>query len=472
MKRIAVCLMLFLYLSSSIITVSANSGPVTWYHYPGISMITIDEDSPITVIKEDLHFDFSEEKENDFTRVGKVSARYTMRNTEAESTVSRMVFPFIRNLWNRDEDQVEVLLDGKPVDYEIYYGKEVEEVYSEDQFKEKVELEDILESVTGERYVPVNFHYEEVGHLYRIQLDSDREEDLHVDASFTLSDRDSRLFTRGNNSYGYDNDTNEFVIGTWLGGEHTSMDIFSLDEEMDIEVKGYASGVEDAPEVKDFTYEIVEEEMSLETYYREFLSADEYISGSVFIPEDHNIYYEVLDEALERERLVTVDHISSLLTKPRYVLIAYEVPFEGLEEKEVEVRYAAMGSMDRSETVEPTYTYEYFLHPAKYWKDFQDLTIRVTPSESYPYIIESNLALTREDDGTYIGTFSTLPEEDLRFTLFEKEEITAMDKVKGNLARNTYLLYFGGAALLGLMTLFLAGLLIRRAVNSSRRKHQ
>ncbi|MBO1265478.1 hypothetical protein J3A84_10585, partial [Proteiniclasticum sp. SCR006] len=42
----------------------------------------------------------------------------------------------------------------------------------------------------------------------------------------------------------------------------------------------------------------------------------------------------------------------------------------------------------------------------------------------------------------------------------KKEEITAMDKVKGNLARNTYLLYFGGAALLGLMTLFLAGLLI------------
>ena len=122
------------------------------------------------------------------------------------------------------------------------------------------------------------------------------------------------------------------------------------------------SGGEDAPEVKDFTYEIVEEEMSLGAYYREFLSTDEYISGSVFIPEDHNIYYEVLDEALERERLVTVDQISSLLTKPRYVLIAYEVPFEGLEEKEVEVRYAAMGSMDRRETVKPTYTYEYFLH--------------------------------------------------------------------------------------------------------------
>ena len=142
-----------------------------------------------------------------------------MRNTEAESTVSRMVFPFIRNLWNRDEDQVEVLLDGKPVDYEIYYGKEVEKVYSEDQFKEKVELEDILESVSGERYVPVNFHYKEVGHLYRNSAGFDRKEDLHVDASFTLSDRDSRLFTRGNNSYGYDNDANEFIIGTWLGGE-------------------------------------------------------------------------------------------------------------------------------------------------------------------------------------------------------------------------------------------------------------
>lgn len=470
MKRITVCLLLFLFLSSGIITVSANSGPVTWYHYPGISMITIDEHSPITVVKEDLHFDFSEEKESDFSRVGKVSALYTMKNSEEVDTVSKMVFPFIRNLWNREEDQVEVLLDGEAIEYEIYYGREVENVHSDDEFKEKVELSDILKSVTREKYVPENYEYDEVGHLYRIHLESDREGNMHVDARFTLSEMDSRLFARGNNSYGFDGETGEFVIGTWMGSEKTYMDIFSLDEEMEIEVRGFENGAEDAPEITDFTFEIHEEEMTLETYYKEFLSADEYISGSVNIPAEDNLYYEVLDEALERERFITTDHISSLLTVPRYVLIAYEVPFKAQEERTVEVRYHTLGSMDRRETVEPTYTYEYFLHPAKYWKDFRDLTIKITPSETYPYILESNLELTKEEDGTYMGIFDTLPEEDLRFTLFEKEEITAMDKVKGSMARNYYLLYFGGIALGGLLVLVLLGLFVRRVMKSAAAK--
>ncbi|HSR04861.1 MAG TPA: hypothetical protein VLM88_09795, partial [Proteiniclasticum sp.] len=280
---------------------------------------------------------------------------------------------------------------------------------------------------------------------------------------------DSRIFVKGNNSYGYDNTTNEFVIGTWLDHETRYMDIFSLDEELELDIRGYENGTTDAVEVTDFTYEIEKIEMDLVTYYHDFLASDELIYSSVFIPEDKNIYYEVLDQALERERLVTEDHISSLLGAPRYVLIAYEVPFEAMEEKTVEVRYQTLGSMDRRETVEPTYTYEYFLHPAKYWKDFQDLTIKITPSESYPYVVESNLEFKKEDDGTYIGTFENLPEEDLSFTLYDKEEITTMEKIKGTLARNQYLLIFAGFSLLSVLAFVMLGLLIRKIIQSFRR---
>jgi len=469
MKKWRITIFVIMVLMMSTVFAYGNSGPVTWYQYPGISMITIDEDTPITVLKENLHFDFSEEKEDDFSLVGEVSAQYRMKNTGDESAVSRMVFPFIKNLWSREDDQIEVLLDGSPISYEIYYGENVKQTSLDDGFQETVELQDILNSVTEEKYSPQNFDYDEEGILYRIHLETDQEEHIHVDASFTLSENDSRIFAKGNNSYGYDNDINEFVIGTWLDQEMRYMDIFSLDEDLKLDIRGYENGTTDAVEVTDFTYEIEEIEMDVVTYYHDFLVSDELIYSSVYIPEDKNIYYEVLDQALERERLVTEDHISSLLASPRYVLIAYDVPFEAMEEKTVEVRYQTLGSMDRRETVEPTYTYEYFLHPAKFWKDFQDLTIKITPSESYPYVLESNLELKKEDDGTYIGTFETLPEEDLTFTLYDKEEITTVEKIKGTVARNQYLLLFAGFAVVSVLVFVILGLLIRKIIQSFRR---
>ena len=469
MKKWRTAIFVILALMMSSVFAYGNTGPVTWYQYPGISMITIDEDTPVTVLKEDLHFDFSEEMENDYSLVGQVSAQYKMKNTGNEDIVSRMVFPFIKNLWSRDEDQIEVLLDGSPISYKIYYGENVKQTSVEDGFQETVELEDILKSVTEEKYSPKNYEYEEKGTLYRIHLESGQEEHMHVDASFTLSEHDSRIFVKGNYSYGYDNETNEFVIGTWLDHETRYMDIFSLDEELKLDIRGYENGTTDAVEVTDFTYEIEEIEMDVVTYYHDFLTTDELIYSSVFIPEDKNIYYEVLDQALERERLITGDHISSLLASPRYVLIAYEVPFEAMEEKTVEVRYHTLGSMDKRETVEPTYTYEYFLHPAKYWKDFKDLTIRISPSESYPYVVESNLDLKKEADGTYTGTFETLPEEDLSFTLYDKEAITTMEKIKGTVARNQYLLLFAGFAVLSVLAVVMLGLLIRKIIHLYRK---
>ena len=42
-----------------------------------------------------------------------------------------------------------------------------------------------------------------------------------------------------------------------------------------------------------------------------------------------------------------------------------------------------------------------------------------------------------------------------------------MDKVRGTMARNYILLYFGGYALLGVLVLIVAGIVIRRVVKSS-----
>ncbi|MDW7662465.1 MAG: hypothetical protein SCL54_13670 [Bacillota bacterium] len=445
-----------------------NSGPVTWFQYPGISMITIDEDTKISVLNEDLHFDFSKEEHDNFSLIGEVSAKYTMKNTGEESIISRMVFPFIKNMWGVEKDRIEVLIDGNPIDYKIHYGDTVDSISANGKFDESIELGDILKSVTEVKYTPKNFDYKEVGTLYRIHLETDREESMHVVANFQTEAGSSRILAKGNNSYAY-SESNEFSVGTWLDKENRIMEIFSFDEDLTINIIGYQSGHSDADEVTDFKYEVEEIEMAVEHYLIDYIATDRDVLIGYDIPEDKNVYYKALDQALERERFISEDQISSLLIASRYVLIAYEVPFEALEEKTVEVRYPTLGSMDKRKTVKPTYTYNYFLHPAKYWEDFHDLTIRITPSSDYPYVIQSNLPLIKETDGTYIGNFETLPEVDLSFTLYEKEEITTSDKFKNALDQNIYLLIFIGIPLLVILSLVILGLMMRKVVQLHRK---
>lgn len=446
-----------------------NTGPVIWSQYPDISLMTIDEDTPVKVIKEDLHFDFSENLAIDYSLLGRVSAQYTMENTNEENMVSRMVFPFIRNLWDRDEDQIEVLIDGEQMAYKIYYGKKVEETSSIDQVYEKVELQDILKSVSDKPYAPKNFDYDEKGILYRIRMNVEQDKDLNVEGYFTLQSSDSRILCKGNNSYGYDNVTNEFSFGTWVNKEEGTMEIFSFDEEIEIDMKGFNYVNSDKKEINDFEYDIEEIEMDFGTYYMDFLSNEEVPYSSFYLPEDKKLYDEALDQVLENERFITIDHINGYLSSPRYVLIAYEVPFDGFEKKTVEVRYQTLGSMDRSKTVEPTYTYEYFLHPAKYWKEFHNLTITITPSSTYPYVLDSNLQLDRESDGVYRGNFETLPEEDFSFILYEKEAITTIDKIESVVDRSRYIFYFVGIPVLGLFVFGILGVLSCKMMKSKKK---
>ncbi|MCD4714538.1 MAG: hypothetical protein K8R73_14740, partial [Clostridiales bacterium] len=77
--------------------------------------------------------------------------------------------------------------------------------------------------------------------------------------------------------------------------------------------------------------------------------------------------------------------------------------------------------------------------------------------------------LIKETDGTYVGTFETLPEEDLSFTLYEKEEITTSDKFKNALDKNIYFLIFIGIPLLVILSLVILGLIVRKVVQLHRK---
>jgi hypothetical protein len=95
---------------------------------------------------------------------------------------------------------------------------------------------------------------------------------------------------------------------------------------------------------------------------------------------------------------------------------------------------------DRKDTVDPLHTFEYLLNPAASWGDFKDLNVEIIPPSDSPYIIESSLQLNRNQDGSYIGKFDSLPEDDFTFTLYSKEKVTFIDKIASSLDRALYML--------------------------------
>ena len=100
------------------------------------------------------------------------------------------------------------------------------------------------------------------------------------------------------------------------------------------------------------------------------------------------------------------------------------------------------GTMDLRNTKEPLYTYDYILNPAKNWKDFKDLNIKIIPPEKAPYVVESTIELNK-DDNIYTAFLENLPEDDFKFTFYYKEKVDFWDKLAGRFDRSIgYIMLF------------------------------
>ncbi|WP_312650960.1 hypothetical protein [Proteiniclasticum sp.] len=465
MKKVMVFLLVLLFLAPDVLRVSANSAPFIWVNYPSSSMMAIDSDTGIEVLKEDLHFDFSLKDEESFSPGASVSAKYEMKNTKDEAEVTSMVFPFFQKMWNTESDDIEVLVDGEKIAYELFYGKEAL-LNDEDPPMYVMDIENILSSVTRDQYTPEKFNYTDVGMLYRVRADRKAEQSGYLQISFNINESSQKVIASGFNSYGSYGE-GEYELGAHLEEGETTAEFYILGGDPSVLNIAIVSSIENGIKkpVDDIQYEVHEESMNLAAYYKEYVTESEFIpSVKMNTLQEENLYFEALDKALGEQAVIMEDMIIMYLGDPRYAMIVYDVPFEAGEEKSVEVRYMTYGTMDRRETEEPTYTYDYFLQPAARWKDFQNLTVKITPSEDYPFIIDSTLPLEREEDGTYSGQFETLPEEDLRFVLYEEEEITAMDRAKGTLSRYQYPIYFIGTLLLSFLVLGVLTLILKKVI--------
>ncbi|PKM86368.1 MAG: hypothetical protein CVU87_12315 [Firmicutes bacterium HGW-Firmicutes-12] len=120
----------------------------------------------------------------------------------------------------------------------------------------------------------------------------------------------------------------------------------------------------------------------------------------------------------------------------RILTLVYDVKFPPNSEKEISVSYMTTGTMDKTKTVKPLYSFNYILNPAKNWAAFNNLNIKIITPKQAPYLLRSSIELVKEADRMYTITLAELPEDDLTFTLYEDEQITVLDKVIGKFQNN------------------------------------
>lgn len=161
----------------------------------------------------------------------------------------------------------------------------------------------------------------------------------------------------------------------------------------------------------------------------------------------YNVYAKALDRQLA-SGFTSGEDLLGLENNQRILTLVYTVEFPANSKKEVSVSYKTSGTMDRRETTEPLYTFDYILNPAENWKDFKNLHIEIIPPQEAPHIIKSSIQFTKGENNAYIATLNELPEDDLSFTLYAHEKITLLDKIEGKLHRS-----FGYFVLLGIYAL-------------------
>ena len=124
MRRLIASIAL-IFLVFSCASAFANSGPVFWQGYPSSEIMSIENDSPIEVKKENLVFDFSDDGSG-FAVDGKVTATYEMVNATDEPQSVQMAFPFVGTLNNILPNGITITADDSAVSYDVYIGDAVD----------------------------------------------------------------------------------------------------------------------------------------------------------------------------------------------------------------------------------------------------------------------------------------------------------------------------------------------------------
>lgn len=432
-KKIYIFIITLIILISFVNIGYANSGPTYWKGYPTFEILSIKENSPIVVENEDLVFDFSKKEyleRDDHSISGFITATYTMSNQSNDDETVQMAFPFVSSLRYFNPEDVAIKVDDQDIPFDIYMGEKLDD--------DNLNFNSIVRSIRREVYVPQNYDLNEVGTLYKYDVSADGEENVNFVISFTYDNEKTKIITKEFNSYGWEN--NEASISSWIRDKET-VEVYTIGENVDLNISVYKDG-ERTQKTDNYSSEMKKEKLTIEDYLKRSIENYEYsavYNDYLFENQLFNLFSKELDEIFGHNvNFLTLEDLFSSDYEERVFVFIYDTHFPKQSNKNISISYLSKGTMDRTSTIDPLYTFEYLLNPAENWADFRNLNIEIKPPNEHPYIVDSSIDLIKNDEGNYVGYFESLPDKDLFFTLYSKEKVTFIDKIKKKVSNLTY----------------------------------
>lgn len=410
----------------------ANSAPTYWEGYPYSEVLLVDEASPIEVKREKLLFDYNRpmEQQFGFSPTAAVTAEYQMVNSSNTDQKVQMAFSLVSSLNELSMKDLIVEADGSKVPYEIYPAMEAAEhnYDSDEQFRY-----DGFHISNAELELP-GFDLNQNAQLVRYRIKAVKESNMRFELFFHADPERTRLIAKNFNMASYTEgkgsslgagiyDDKEKVVEVLVLGETIDLkteilteegekadrsDYYLKEEVISVEPRKYLMD-EIHRDLRRDTLEAVDDTQLLNLYLSRIWS-DGLVAG-----------YSLLDEAL------SASHADRVIT------LLYTAYFPADSERTIRVGYLTDGTMDRRESISPQYHYTYLLSPAKHWKSFGELELEIRTPEKAPFVIDSSLPLTLDGERRYVSVVDGLPEDELLFTLYHKDQITSLDKIQKSL---------------------------------------
>lgn len=454
------------------IPVYANSAPSYWKAYPYSDILAVEQNSPVTVERERLTFDFTQVYDDGgyHSPAAKVLAEYQIENPTDDPLFVQMAFPFVESLSTLSPNDITVTADGSAVPFKIYIDPQRPDASGDPDESFSYDYGSIG-NITNQEIKLSGFNLDSDAKLYRFAVSGKEEDNLYLQVGYRSDINKALLIGDGFHGLSYSGET-----GNQLDcriRENTECEILVLGEEPQMSwdvVTGEGKRVDeclyqlnvnsDSANPKEYLLEALRGNISEDTIAisDDTLAA---ISNTQLINPCLNEIYKENQES----GFAMISEVVSTICSDRIFTLIYQIEFPPKSVRSVNVGYIAKGTMDRRETVSPKYSYTYLLSPAENWADFGLLELQIITPQEAPYIIESSLSLTDDGENRYIANFDSLPESELIFTLYEKEQVTWIDKTEKTISQASYLLFFFWPVLiviLGVIAVFAGRAFIRK----------
>ena len=405
----AICISILLF-----IPVNANSAMTYWYGTSGSSVISSDENCPVTVLHEDLLFRLGRQPlpgnsvnketgkyENSFT------AEYTFHNPSDMHVDALLSFPlgqypnYLENSAVHDDPaQYIITCNDEEIEKKIRYTWMGSRRFSLD------ELNSLGDTFTDGSFfkasLPVTiysftFSYDES------QLDEHSLANIRF--SFDNENQKRKLMFLPTAHY-FENDGDKISAGVYLGSGGTlSVCVFGEDFAEFPEWTFLEGSGENEKEIKG-TAELTGTETIT---YQQYVLRQERGIDDISDVDYYNAFTAMMERYGTENAFIEQPELAFDLMK----WLQYELSFEPGETLINSVSAPAFPDINAAYD-EPLYEYSYLLSPASSWKEFGTLDVTVDTDQ---YLISSSIGEFRKTDMGYQAHFKSLPEEELSFRI-------------------------------------------------------